>query len=545
MGKCMSSCIQNFQYDLGNIINAQISKQIVRFQAIFRRYIKRKKILKLLFDQQRVIWDHIFSNVNMNLTQFNENYIKFNLRYMITSFYDYIFTSALEKQYIMTETNYILHNPDNFVTNFKPLILLHLNKVFYLGKLRKDLKHLSVEYAIDDNLFDKLDYYDDYFTAKNSKRPSDKSDSGFNIQLNSQSRRYSYVSQFQTLEALKSKNTSRFSLYLSRTGVGHSPIKEFNKPSKFFNSFAKENVFNRVRVIPQESTKEEEYNNTISSHKFSTLNSENNYAGRIKLIDSQSSLVIESILEEFNQHSHISITTFDRENGIYYTGDWNLKQQCKSKFGIEYSTRWEVGVRYKYMGYFKTNKFHGYGVLIREDGCNYQGEFREGKQCGFGIETHNNRIYQGFFYENIYHGYGELTVDGMIKYRGCFNMGMKTNIGMTNNDDGTKYIGNYLNGKIFDFGAFLWKEGHSYYGQWKNEKMDGKGKFTWINGDVFVGTYVNDLKCGEGEYFFADQQSILRGIWQNGIKSGMFELFKGKERFNLIYKNDQQVVYKK
>jgi hypothetical protein len=121
-------------------------------------------------------------------------------------------------------------------------------------------------------------------------------------------------------------------------------------------------------------------------------------------------------------------------------------------------------------------------------------------------------------------------------------MNVKCDIGFIENDDGTKFIGNYLNGKIYDFGTFHWNEGHVYYGQWKNEKMDGKGKFTWINGDVFVGNYSRDLKNGEGEYYFADQKSILKGTWQKGIKHGNFKLFKGGEKFNLIYKNDQQIV---
>jgi hypothetical protein len=49
------------------------------------------------------------------------------------------------------------------------------------------------------------------------------------------------------------------------------------------------------------------------------------------------------------------------------------------------------------MGYFKNFKFHSYGVIKREDGYIYQGEFREGKQSGFGIEIINDKVYAGFF----------------------------------------------------------------------------------------------------------------------------------------------------
>jgi hypothetical protein len=75
----------------------------------------------------------------------------------------------------------------------------------------------------------------------------------------------------------------------------------------------------------------------------------------------------------------------------------------------------------------------------------------------------------------------------------------------------------------------------------ENEKMEGRGKFKWINGDMFVGYYSKDQKNGEGEYFFAEQNSILKGTWQMGLKYGKFSLFKAGEKYTLFYKNDQQI----
>jgi hypothetical protein len=541
---CKNICMNKLHIDFKSITNNSLTVPVIKLQALVRAYIIRKRTMRMLFNIHRQNWDIIFKNVNMNLAQFDERYLKQNLKYLIINFYQEVFRfDTNNKKYLINENNYNFKNPHEFMSNFKPLILLFMNKHFYLGKIRKVIKEFTVEYEIDDNLFDKFDTSDDGITFSDDKMKTSEV-SYTNITIESHRLTYSKRQSGNNSGSIlnTAKNSSN---YVNKNNAGHIPIRNEKKreTKKLYNNFFRDNLmnFNKFKLVNEASTKEEEYNHTIPSMQ-STLNSQNEYMGRVKLIDSQGRLVYMTNLEEISSESHCVKTAFDRENGIYYNGYWNLKSRRKSNFGLQYSVNWANGVRYKYMGYFKAGLFHGYGILVREDGFIYQGEFRDGKQNGFGIEIINEKVYQGFFYDGLYHGYGEVTINGKEKFKGCFNMGMKDDIGFTQNDDGTAYIGNYKNGKVNEFGAFLWKEGHIYYGQWKNGKMEGRGKFKWVNGDLFIGYYSKDLKNGEGEYYFSEQNSILKGTWQMGNKHGKFRLYKGGEKFTLIYKNDQQVA---
>jgi hypothetical protein len=542
---CVSTCMQKLHIDLPTLINKSMKERIIQLQSLVRKYLKRKNAMRILWTTHSVNWDTAFKNVKLNLVQFDERYIKENLCYFIYSYYQKIFSLNTNiKKHIITEDDYNLQEPYEFVKNFRPLIIKFMNKQFYLGRYRKELKDLSIDYELDDNLLEKLGLYDeDYSIHDRMKFLDDTESSG--LRNETQIHRYSYVQTRQTTELFKNVSPPRHTVYANRSAAGHMPLRSEQKKQtkKLYNSFFKDNlVLNKVKIAHEVSTKEEEFNNNTLSSKRSTLNTKNEYMGRVKLFDSQGNMVFHTIMEDITLQHCINVYIFDRENGQFYKGGWNIKAKCKDGFAVQYSVNWSYGVRYKYMGYFKNNKFHGYGVIIREDGYTYQGEFRDGKQSGFGIEIINDKVYQGFFYENVYHGYGELTLKNVVRYKGCFDMGIKTDIGLTQNEDGSRFIGKYHNGKIYDFGAFLYKEGHIYYGQFKNEKMEGRGKFKWLNGDIFVGTYSKDLKNGDGEYYFADQNSILRGSWVMGKKDGRFDLFKGGEKFSIIYKKDQQIV---
>jgi hypothetical protein len=534
---CTNLCLQRLQVEFSQITNRPITKPIVKLQTLIRGYLTRKIFMAILFDLYQQKWDVIFKKVN--LVQFDETYIKDNLKYLILNFYRSVFTFNTEqKKYILNETNYNF-KVDDFISNFKPLILLYMNKYFYLGNVRKILKEVSVEYEIDDNLFEKINY--EIFAVSEDK--SKITEMCNNVTIESPRLSFSKKNTGGDNSLGQIHTVPNNTIYI-KNAPGNIPIRNQNKgrtTKAGYSNLFKEGFFNKkIILVDDKYNKEDEYNRTLPSNK-STFNSENNYQGRVKLFDSMDSLYFEKILEEMKRNPHILITTFDRENGIFYQGGWDIKQKCRSNFGTLFSVNWVNGIRYKYKGYFRNNLFHGYGVLIREDGFLYQGEFRNGKQSGFGIQIFGEKVYQGFFYDGLYHGFGELFINHSLKFKGCFNMGIKQDIGFTLNDDGTKYIGNYNSGKINDFGAFQWNEGHIYYGQWKNEKMEGRGKFKWFNGDLFIGYYSKDLKSGDGEYFFSEQNSILKGIWQMGRKHGKFNLYKGGDKFMLIYKNDQQI----
>ena len=123
----------------------------------------------------------------------------------------------------------------------------------------------------------------------------------------------------------------------------------------------------------------------------------------------------------------------------------------------------------KYMGGFKENMKHGYGVLQFRDGLHYKGQFINDNISGYGVANWPDKTYEGYWMNNQKHGKGK-----------------------ENYTDGRKYVGEF-----------------------KNDKKEGCGEFTWPNGSVFKGMFVNGKQHGEGE--FVNQNGLSkRGIWEHG-----------------------------
>jgi hypothetical protein len=103
---------------------------------------------------------------------------------------------------------------------------------------------------------------------------------------------------------------------------------------------------------------------------------------------------------------------------------------------------------------------------------------------------------------------------------------------------GSKFKGEFKNGKIFKFGTFYFKDGRKYTGQWKNQRIAGKGKMTFPQGYLYEGEFSSSKFHGEGvihfpngdrfeakwnmgqpkgngTYYFNNGDSEL-GNWQNG-----------------------------
>ena len=77
----------------------------------------------------------------------------------------------------------------------------------------------------------------------------------------------------------------------------------------------------------------------------------------------------------------------DKKNRKIINKSQSLKQNYrKHGLGREYYIKLinNKDVRYKYLGYYKKNKYHGFGILIKENEDCYFVEFRNGQKNGFG-----------------------------------------------------------------------------------------------------------------------------------------------------------------
>ena len=81
--------------------------------------------------------------------------------------------------------------------------------------------------------------------------------------------------------------------------------------------------------------------------------------------------------------------------------------------------------------------------------------------------------------------------------------------------DGSKYEGEWKDGKQHGQGTYSWHDGDQYVGEWKDDKPHGQGIYTWPNGDKHVG----EFKGGElwnGEMFLGE---VLVGSSSSGKKT--------------------------
>jgi hypothetical protein len=62
---------------------------------------------------------------------------------------------------------------------------------------------------------------------------------------------------------------------------------------------------------------------------------------------------------------------------------------------------------------------------------------------------------------------------------------------------GSKYVGEFMNGKKNGQGTFTWADGAKYIGGWMDGKMHGQGTFTKADGAIFKGLFKNGKYVGE------------------------------------------------
>jgi len=92
-------------------------------------------------------------------------------------------------------------------------------------------------------------------------------------------------------------------------------------------------------------------------------------------------------------------------------------------------------------------------------------------------------------------------------------------LGTDNYPSGSRYIGEWKDGKEHGQGIFIWADGEEYIGQWMNGKKHGRGTYTYPSGSKYVGQWMNGKKHGQGTYTFPDGEGYI-GQWKNGEKHG-------------------------
>ena len=120
----------------------------------------------------------------------------------------------------------------------------------------------------------------------------------------------------------------------------------------------------------------------------------------------------------------------------------------------------------------------GSGIFYGLDGYKYEGNWKNGKQHGFGKQifaehdtnncsSYERLSYEGFFEIGVRSGNGTLKWEGGEKYEGAENV--RSGFGIDYYSYGTKYIGNWENDKEHGDGILYASDGTVIFdGKWKN-----------------------------------------------------------------------------
>jgi len=81
--------------------------------------------------------------------------------------------------------------------------------------------------------------------------------------------------------------------------------------------------------------------------------------------------------------------------------------------------------------------------------------------------------------------------------------------------DGSKYVGEFLDGKAHGHGTKTWASGDKYVGEYRNGERNGQGTFTWADGGKYVGEFKDGNSYGKGIQYHADGTVEKEGIWKD------------------------------
>jgi hypothetical protein len=208
----------------------------------------------------------------------------------------------------------------------------------------------------------------------------------------------------------------------------------------------------------------------------------------------------------------------------------------------------------KYIGDFKNGEIHGVGVCYYTNGSKYSGEWRHRYPEGKGTKTYSDGTTRTGLWKkgkpvdeagNVLAEYiakknEERSDDGTNIQSGCLSGDCQNGPGVFAYPDGSKYEGNFRNGKFDGDGTFYFANGDKYTGQFKENYPDGHGtrlvKQTgteetgeWRQGE-FVGNNLaqggktgcvsGDCSNGYGTYIYQEGAAKYEGSFQNGMPHG-------------------------
>lgn len=116
----------------------------------------------------------------------------------------------------------------------------------------------------------------------------------------------------------------------------------------------------------------------------------------------------------------------------------------------------------------------------------------------------NGTKYFGEFSQGKLNGVGTFVFTNNDKYVGEVRDGVPTGTGTYTYANGDSYIGKFTDLRLNGSGTSVFADGSKYVGEFKDDLRDGQGTYAYSNGDLYVGGFKNNMRNGRGTLTYAN-----------------------------------------
>ncbi len=173
---------------------------------------------------------------------------------------------------------------------------------------------------------------------------------------------------------------------------------------------------------------------------------------------------------------------------------------------------------------------NGRGTFVYPSGAKYIGDFKNGEIDGVGVCYYTNKSsYRGEWKNRYPDGKGTKTYSDGTTRAGLWSKGKPVNEqGLVleeyiskkkeeRADDGTNIQSGCLSGDCLKGdGIFAYPDGSKFEGNFTNGKFDGPGIFSFSNGDKYVGNFKENYPDGQGTRYVKESNTEETGEWKQG-----------------------------